>query len=155
RPFPEEPDLLPLLGEGRRFRVAYAQDEAFGGYFPDTLETLETLGAELVEFSPLRDGDLPAAADLVMIGCGCPDRYADALAQNYCLMTALRAHVCRGHRIYSEGGGTAYLGRMMILDGRPVPGVGILPFDAELRANPRGPTPVTRTLTRDGWLGPR
>lgn len=30
--------------EGRRFRVAYAMDDVFGGYFPDTLESLESLG---------------------------------------------------------------------------------------------------------------
>ena len=72
RPFswpPAEPEPPP---GARRFRVAYAQDEAFGGYFPDTLEALESLGADLVEFSPLRDETLPDRADLVMIGCGCP-----------------------------------------------------------------------------------
>jgi len=90
-----------------------------------------------------------------MIGCGFPDRHADALTENLSLIAALRAHVCRGHRIYSEGGGTAYLGRTMILGDRRVPGAGILPFDAELRTIPRLPTPVTRTLTRDGWLGPK
>jgi cobyrinic acid a,c-diamide synthase len=138
-----------------RFRVAYAQDEAFGAYFPDTLETLEALGAELVEFSPLRDESLPESVDLVMIGCGFPDRYADALAENLSLIGALRSHVCRGQRIYSEGGGTAYLGRSMILGDRQVPGAGILPFDAELLPNPKPPTPVSRTLVRDGWLGPK
>jgi cobyrinic acid a,c-diamide synthase len=137
----------------RRFRVAYAQDEAFGAYFPDTLEMLETLGAELVEFSPLRDEALPESVDLVMIGCGFPDRYADALAENLSLITALRSHVCRGQRIYAEGGGTAYLGRAMILDGRHVPGAGILPFDAELLPCLEPPRPVVRTLTRDSWLG--
>jgi cobyrinic acid a,c-diamide synthase len=138
----------------RRFRVAYAHDEAFGGYFPDTLEALETLGAELVEFSPLRDEMLPPAVDLVMIGCGVPDRYADALAANLSLIASLRQHVCFGQRIYSEGGGTAYLGRSMILDDRCVPGAGILPFDAELLANPASPMPVARTLNRDCWIGP-
>ena len=128
------------------FRVAYAQDEAFGGYFPDTLEALEALGAELVEFSPLRDEALPEGVDLVMIGCGFPDQHADALAANLSMIAALRQHVCRGQRIYSEGGGTAYLGRSMILDGRRVPGAGILPFDAELLPNPGPPVPVTRTL---------
>lgn len=140
----------------RRFRVAYAQDEAFGSYFPDTLEALEALGADLLEFSPLRDEALPDRVDLVMIGCGFPDLHAEALAENVSLIAALRAHVCRGHRIYSEGGGTAYLGRSLTLaDGRRHAGAGILPFDAHLLPDPPAPTPVTRILTRDGWLGPR
>jgi cobyrinic acid a,c-diamide synthase len=138
-----------------RFRVAYAQDEAFGAYFPDTLDTLEALGAELVEFSPIRDESLPEAVDLVMIGCGFPDHHADALADNLSMIASLRSHVCRGQRIYSEGSGTAYLGRSMILDGQQFPGAGILPFDAELLPNPRPPSPVTRVLTRDCWLGPK
>jgi len=149
------PPVEPIRADRRRFRVAYAQDEAFGAYFPDTLETLEALGAELVEFSPLRDESLPEAIDLVMIGCGFPDRHADALADNLSLIAALRSHVCRGQRIYSEGGGTAYLGRSMILGDRQVAGAGILPFDAELSPDPSPPTPVTRTLIRDGWLGPK
>lgn len=143
----------PRPGRHFPFRVAYAQDEAFGGYFPDTLETLEALGAELIEFSPLRDEALPEAVDLVMLGCGSPDQYADDLAENLSLISALRSHVCQGHRIYSEGDGTAYLGRHMIIDGRRVRGAGILPFDAALRPNPTPPTPVTRVLTRDSWLG--
>jgi len=154
RPFPwTATDRGPC--NRRRFRVAYAQDEAFGAYFPDTLEMLESLGAELVEFSPIRDEALPESVDLVMIGCGFPDHYADALAGNLSLISALRSHVCHGQRIYSEGGGTAYLGRSMIFEGRQVAGAGILPFDAELLPNPEPPVPVARTLTRDCWLGPK
>jgi cobyrinic acid a,c-diamide synthase len=153
RPFFEPPDA-PASPIGRRFRVAYAQDEAFGEYFPDTLETLEGLGADLVEFSPLRDETLPKNVDLVMIGCGFPDRHADALAANLSLIGALRQHVCRGHRIYSEGGGTAYLGRSLVVEGRRLAGAGILPFDAWLRPGCQAPAPVARTLSRDSWLGP-
>lgn len=155
RPLPDGPEGGATLGGGGRFRVAYAHDAAFGGYFPDTLETLEALGADLVEFSPLRDESLPDGADLVLIGCGTPDLFADELAGNFSMIAALRCHVCRGRRIYSEGGGTAYLGRSLILGSRRVPGVGVFPFDAELRTNPPGPTPVTRTLVRPVWLGPR
>jgi cobyrinic acid a,c-diamide synthase len=154
RPFPWTSTDRGPCGR-RRFRVAYAQDEAFGAYFPDTLETLESLGAEMVEFSPIRDEALPESVDLVMIGCGFPDHYADALAGNLSLIAALRSHVCRGQRIYSEGGGTAYLGRSMIFEGRQVAGAGILPFDAELLPNIEPPIPVARTLTRDCWLGPK
>jgi cobyrinic acid a,c-diamide synthase len=154
RPFPIDP-IEPRPYGQPRFRVAYAQDEAFGGYFPDTLETLEALGADLVEFSPLRSEDLPEAVDLVMIGCGFPDRHADALAANLSLINALRFHVYRGRRIYSEGGGTAYLGRTMRIDGREVPGVGILPFDAELTSNPNPPEQVVCKIRCDTWLAPR
>ena len=55
RPFPDLADSAIVYGQdrGRRgFRVAYAHDEAFGRYFPDTLEALESLGADLIEFSP-------------------------------------------------------------------------------------------------------
>lgn len=138
---------------GPRFRVAYAQDEAFGGYFPDTLETLEALGADLVEFSPLRSEALPEDADLVMIGCGYPDQHADALSANVSIMEALRAHFYCGRRIYSEGSGTAYLGRSYHFGGREVAGVGILPIDAVLFDHPPAPLPVTVTLEADTWLG--
>ncbi len=148
----EEPE--PVRCGMRRFRVAYAQDEAFGAYFPDTLEALESLGAELVEFSPIRDERLPDKVDLVMIGCGFPDLHARALSQNLSLMAELKGHVCGGHRIYSEGGGTAYLGRSMVIGGETVAGAGILPFDAELLLDPAPPMPVSRTLVRDCWLGP-
>ncbi len=153
RPFPVEP-IVPDRPGRPRFRVAYAQDEAFGGYFPDTLETLEALGADLVEFSPLKSESLPKAVDLVMIGCGFPDRYAEALAANLSLITALRDHFYRGQRIYSEGGGTAYLGRTMRVEGRDFAGVGLLPFDADLLPNPSPPVPVTCRIHRDTWLAP-
>ena len=152
RPFPVECGPAERAG-GTKFRVAYAQDEAFGGYFPDTLETLATLGAELVEFSPLRSEALPENADLVMIGCGFPDRHADALAANHSLMAALRAHFYQGRRIYSEGGGTAYLGRTYRFGDREIRGVGILPVDAVLLDNPPAPHPVSIRLQCDTWLG--
>ena len=112
RPFSDGLELdPPCRGRRRRgFRVAYAQDDAFGRYFPDTLEALEALGAELLEFSPLRDERLPEGADLVMIGCGIPDPHADVLAANVSMIAALRQHLCHGQRIYCEGGGSAYLG---------------------------------------------
>jgi cobyrinic acid a,c-diamide synthase len=148
------PDRPEIGAVARPFRVAYAQDEAFGGYYPDTLELLESCGAELVEFSPLRSEGVPDDSDLVLIGCGYPDRFADDLAANVSLLGSLRAHVCRGRRLYAEGGGMVYLGRRMILGDRVVPGAGILPFEAQLRPQPRDPSPVRRFLSDDCWLGP-
>ena len=80
------------------------------------------LGADLLEFSPLRDESLPANVDLVMIGCGHPDREAETLAGNHSLISALKHHVCKGRRLYAEGGGAAYLGRFLHLPDRVVQG---------------------------------
>jgi cobyrinic acid a,c-diamide synthase len=157
RPLPEA-ERLSCLNQRARcrcgIRVAYANDEAFGRYFPDTIDALDALGVDLVEFSPLRDERLPQGADLVMVGCGFPDQHAEQLASNVSMIAALRKHVCRGRRIYSEGGGTVYLGQGMTIDGRRVPGVGIFPFEAELLNDPPAPTPVSRRLLHDSWIGP-
>lgn len=155
RPWPSCPGLLHPRAGRRSLRVALAQDDAFGGYFPDALETLEAMGAELIEFSPLADERLPSGVDLIFIGCGYPDQFARPLAANLSLISALREHVCRGGRLYAEGGGAAYLARVMILaDASEVPGAGVLPVAAVLRAQPEPPEQVERVLTRGGWLGP-
>jgi len=52
----------------RCFRVAYAQDEAFGRYFPDTLEALEALGAELVERDVAFEDDFGVGGDFEVDG---------------------------------------------------------------------------------------
>ena len=99
----------------------------------------------------MRDERLPDGADLVMIGCGVPDHHADLLASNVSMISALREHVCRGRRIYSEGGGTAYLGRRMIVGGRCVTGAGIYPFDAELLPDPATRRSRAVYCTTAGW----
>lgn len=134
--------------------VAVAYDEAFRCYFPDTLAMLEQLGAHVVDFSPLRSESLPEDADVVYLGCGHPERYAEELAGNYCLMMALREHVCAGRRIYAEGGGLAYLCQYLETNaGRLEPMLGVIPAVARLCRNPRPAEPVELHLSRGSWLG--
>ncbi len=149
RPAPE----IGLVDRPSKFRVAYAQDEAFGRYFPDTLEMLESWGAELVEFSPLRDAFLPSEVDLVMIGCGPIHDHLDRLTSNHSLIASLCNYVCMGHALYSEGGGTAYLGRSIQVDSEIRPGANILPIEARFRPQRPIRRPVTRSLLRTSWLG--
>jgi cobyrinic acid a,c-diamide synthase len=145
--------LYRRSSQGSGPNVAVAFDEAFGCYFPDTLDLLELNGATIRTFSPLRDEQLPPGTDLVYIGCGHPERYAEALSGNHCLKQSLRGHVCRGGRLYAEGGGLAYLCRQIALaDGRVVPMVGVFPAVAR-RASAAGPRPVEVTLREDCWLG--
>lgn len=135
-------------------QVAVAYDEAFHCYFTETLDMLELRGAKVRVFSPLRDESLPMDTDLVYIGCGRPHEHAAALAENHCMLMALKEHVCSGKRIYAEGGGLAYLCQQIeLVDGTAVPMVGAL--QAVARRNPvrLQPEPVEVILATDSWLG--
>lgn len=157
--FPDvEPQLfrpaLPMR-TARPVRVGVAYDAAFHCYFPDTLDLLEMHGAEVVDFSPLKDCDLPEDVDIVYLGCGHPERYAEELAANHCFLSSLRNHVCSGRRLYAEGGGLAYLCRELLLpDGRTVPMTGILPAVAR-RNDQACVRPVDVAISSDCWLGRR
>lgn len=137
-------------------QVAVAYDDAFHCYFPDTMDLLELKGATLCDFSPLRDERLPAGTDLVYIGCGRPDLYAQELAENQCMMLALQNHLCSGKRIYAECGGLAYLGQSLETpNGERLPMAGVLPLAARLNQPCAPPEAAELTLGLPNWLGPR
>jgi cobyrinic acid a,c-diamide synthase len=135
--------------------IAVAYDDAFCGYFSDTLERLEGYGARVVDFSPLLDETLPEAADVVLIGCGRPEEFAERLSENVCMLSALRDYARRGGSIYAEGGGTAYLSRSLTVeDGRSFRMVDALPLAARHRREPLPPEPVEFTFERECRLAP-
>ncbi len=133
--------------------VALAYDDAMNCYFPDTLDLLELRGARIVDFSPLRDGSLPEA-DLVYLGCGPSEQFGPELAANECMRLALRNHLRNGGRIYSEGGGMAYLCQAMETAAGSFRMVGILPATARLTETEAPPCPVDLAITEPCWLGP-
>ncbi len=136
--------------------VAVAYDEAFHCYFPDTLDLLELLGASIIDFSPLHDESLPPETDLVYIGCGHPERFAAELADNHCMMLALRNHLCAGRRMYADGGGLAYLCQyLQTPEGKWASMVGALPAIASLNPHRVPPRPVELTLAQPSWLADR
>ncbi len=137
----------------RRLCVAVAYDDAFRGYFPDTLDLLESRGATVCEFSPLSDDRLPAGSDVVYFGCGHPERFLTDLSRNECMLQALKNHLCSGRRMYAECGGLAYLCREIRLpDGRSWPMVGVFDLVAEYQETTSAPAPVELTLRTDTWL---
>jgi cobyrinic acid a,c-diamide synthase len=128
-----EPPLLAGDAPTVRARIAVARDRAFGFYYQDTIDLLADVGAEVVDFSPLRDRALPDGADGVYLGGGFPELYADELAANRPLRAALRAHAARGRPIYGECGGLMALGRSLTtFGGRRRPMFGLLPVDTRM-----------------------
>jgi cobyrinic acid a,c-diamide synthase len=140
-------------GRLNRLNIAVAYDEAFSCYFADTLDMLESLGANVNVFSPLRSERLPNQTDVVYVGCGRPDRYARQLAENVCMREAIWGHVLAGGRVYGECGGMAYLCREIVVDdNKRLPMLGLLPASARYEDLAPPVLPVDLQMSDASWL---
>lgn len=109
-------------------RIGVARDKAFSFYYADNLELLKQLGAQLVEFSPLHDPQLPDDLDGLLLGGGYPELYADTLSQNRTLMAQIKASLQNGLPCIAECGGFQYLCEQLEgADSKSYPMVGFLP----------------------------
>ncbi len=100
----------PQLGHG--LTLALAEDSAFNFYYPDNLALLEKSGVVIKRFSPLYDSQLPEC-QMVYIGGGYPELYAEQLAANGSMYQSLRQAHLKGIPIYAECGGLMYLGETL------------------------------------------
>ncbi|WP_185747702.1 cobyrinate a,c-diamide synthase [Thermus amyloliquefaciens] len=128
---PQAPPFLPPR-EPPRVRVAYAWDRAFRFYYPEGLELLEALGAELVPFSPLEDAVLPPSQAL-LLGGGYPELFARELAENRAMREAIRRFP---GPIVAECGGYMYLARGLWVGEDFFPMVGLVPAEARMGERP-------------------
>jgi cobyrinic acid a,c-diamide synthase len=136
-------------------RLGVARDRAFCFYYPENLELLAGLGAELVTFSPLNDRELPAGLHGIYLGGGYPELYAGQLADNEGLKQALKQKAAEGLPIYAECGGLMYLSwEIRDLEGRLFPMAGVFPFTVQMLPRLKALGYREVTLTADGLLGP-
>ena len=151
RPRPAAPP--PPRRGTRRVRIALARDEAFSFYYQDALDALEEGGAELLPFSPLRDGAVPEAHGL-LIGGGYPEAHATRLAENAAMRASVRAFAASGRPVLAECGGLMYLSEALTdLEGRTHAMCGVVP--ARTRMTPQLTLGYREALTlRPGPLGP-
>ena len=124
----KRPNSLPAV-PGRP-RIAVARDKAFCFYYEASLQVLRDLGAELVEFSPLKDETLPQQIQGLYLGGGYPELYARELAENETMRRSIHDAVTGGMPTVAECGGFLYLHRTLRDEaGTPWPMAGVL--DAE------------------------
>jgi cobyrinic acid a,c-diamide synthase len=114
----------------RTVRVGLAYDSAFCFYYEDNLDVLKAEGAELVEFSPLTDRELPQV-DMLYLGGGYPELYAKRLAANVAMRQAVRSFAEAGGAVYAECGGMMYLTESIRdFEGQRHDMVGLFPAEA-------------------------
>lgn len=113
-------DAGPEEFQGERVPVAVARDDAFCFYYADTLDALEDLGAELLEFSPLAGQPVPEEACGLLLGGGYPELYGESLSANTQLLHSL-GRVGEGLPTIAECGGFMLLGRSLRTGDRTYP----------------------------------
>ena len=118
----------------RPVRIGLARDEAFHFYYEDGLDVLRSLGAELVTFSPLRDGALPPDLDALYLGGGFPEVYRRELAGNAPLRLDVGRAIAADMPVYAECGGLMFLSEAIVDgDGLEWPMVGAIPVKARMQ----------------------
>lgn len=141
-------DLKPA--DLKSLRIAFAMDEAFDRHFAGTWDLLREAGVQVTDFSPLRSEAIPPRTSLVVFGDGEIAPFAARLSQNHCLKQSLTQFVASGGAVFSQGAGTAWLCRDLLVDDRKTPMADVLPFSARFeRGRSRGPARPAKVA----WLG--
>lgn len=116
-----------------KIRIAIARDEAFHFYYQDSLDYLEKLGVEWVNFSPLRDSSLPPDIYGLIIGGGYPEMFLEKLANNVSLKQDILSKATQGLPIYGECGGFMYLCESIIdREHKEYPMLGLIPAQGKM-----------------------
>ena len=116
-------------------RIAIAHDQAFSFYYPDNLEFLQSLGAELIFWSPLQAANPPRDVHGFYFGGGFPEMFAAALASNQKLLAQIKTSLQAGYPTYAECGGLMYLAQALVdLEGSEWPMVGVLPTTVKMES---------------------
>lgn len=123
--------------QGSGLRIGVAMDQSFGFYYPGDLESLKQEGAELVPFSPIRDGRLPDV-DGIFIGGGFPEVRMQELEANTSMRQAVSEYVESGRPLYAECGGLMYLSRSLTWGEERCEMVGVIRADAVMYERPQG-----------------
>lgn len=97
-------EIEPLLANKT---IAVAKDAAFSFIYDANIKALQSLGASIVYFSPLKDNSLPDADALWLPG-GYPELHAKALSENLSMRQAIMDFHHTGKAILAECGGLLY-----------------------------------------------
>ncbi len=120
----------------RNIKVAIALDKAFSFYYVENIRLFE-MACEVEYFSPMYDKSIPDC-DLLYLGGGYPEVFAEELSGNKDMLTSIREYAENGDYIYSECGGFMYLSEF--IDSKPM--VGIF----------KGESKMTKSLKRFGYI---
>ncbi|MFK5893185.1 MAG: cobyrinate a,c-diamide synthase [Pseudomonadota bacterium] len=117
----------------KKKRIAISNDNAFFFYYQDNSDFLLQYNVDIIEFSPLKDKQLPENLDGLILSGGIPEIYAEQLANNELLRQDIKSRVDDGLLCYAECGGLMFLCQGIYLrNGQFYPMIGCMPGIVEL-----------------------
>ncbi len=134
---PATPGSSKNQSSKNKVTIGIIRDSAFQFYYPDNLDALTNLGADIVFISPLAQEVIPSV-DAIYMGGGFPETHAPQLAENKAFRDGLKDLAQKGLPIYAECGGLIFLGESIQLKDDIYPMSGIFPIRFGLSRKPQG-----------------
>ncbi|MDQ2086965.1 cobyrinate a,c-diamide synthase [Herbivorax sp. ANBcel31] len=127
-----ETDFL-LDKKFQKIKIAVANDRAFNFYYRENIEILKKMGAEIIYFSPIEDGNLPEDVDGLYIGGGYPEIFAGELEENKCMRYSIKDYILKGLPAYAECGGLMYMAKSLVASNdKEFEMAGVIPKNCEM-----------------------
>ncbi|EHP83826.1 Ni-sirohydrochlorin a,c-diamide synthase [Methanotorris formicicus] len=126
-------------------KIGVAYDEVFNFYYWDNFDALEENGAKIEFFSPLNDKEIPNC-DIIYIGGGYPEEFAEKLSNNKEMLEAIRNF---DGKIYGECGGLMYLTNSI----NGIKMLGLLDCDSVMTKNVQGLSYIEGEFIEDCVIG--
>ena len=114
--------------------IGVLRDQAFSFYYPENLQALRDLGADLVFVDALHDRALPKNINALYIGGGFPEIFAAELEANEEFRNSVSDFALSGAPIWAECGGLMYLALSLEHQGKHYSMVGALPIETRMEA---------------------
>ncbi len=136
------PTGSPYVERASGLSAAVPFDDAYSFYYRENLECLEASGVSLRFFRPA-DGEPMPDADMVYLGGGYPELYADRISDNTDFMEGLRRMAEDGRPVLGECGGLMTMcSELRDKNGRIHPMSGVFDAMADFVDRRHGPTYV-------------
>lgn len=128
----------------KKVKIGVAMDEVFTFYYTENLEALKANNAQIVEFSPYKDEEVPDV-DGIYFGGGYPEIFAKELESNQSMRRSVLKFYEDGNPIYGECGGLMYLTNS--INGNKM--CGIFNYESQMTKNVQGLSYVIAETQKD------
>lgn len=149
-PLSASPAVEPAY-EKSETTIGIVSGRAFTFYYPETIETASKVGR--VEFID-PEKDQGANVDLILIGGGFPEVYAEELERNKPFRSYIKTFIENGGHLYAECGGLMYLSDSIVYKGNEYKMVGAIDAVSVMLERPVGHGYVRAVTLRDTPFAP-